>query len=239
MRFGLGDGSEHTLEEVGQNFAVTRERIRQIEAKALRKLRHPSPLPQAEGVPGGQPDLKPLGGQADRRGFLEAALGATVAAASARAATASGTQAAPEAPKGPARIRFAAIGLNHGHINGQTEAVMRGGGELVSFYAKEPDLVAAYQKRFPQAKLARSEQEILEDPKIQLVVSASIANERAPLGVRVMRAGQGLHGRQARHHDARPARRGAQGPEGDEAHLLDLLQRAAREPCHRRARASW
>ncbi len=42
MRFGLQDGSEHTLEEVGQNFAVTRERIRQIEAKALRKLRHPS-----------------------------------------------------------------------------------------------------------------------------------------------------------------------------------------------------
>jgi len=42
MRFGMGDGSEHTLEEVGQNFSVTRERIRQIEAKALRKLRHPS-----------------------------------------------------------------------------------------------------------------------------------------------------------------------------------------------------
>ncbi|HEX8089449.1 MAG TPA: sigma-70 family RNA polymerase sigma factor, partial [Blastocatellia bacterium] len=43
MRFGLGpNGSEHTLEEVGQHFAVTRERIRQIEAKALRKLRHPS-----------------------------------------------------------------------------------------------------------------------------------------------------------------------------------------------------
>ena len=42
MRFGLMDGSEHTLEEVGQHFAVTRERIRQIEAKALRKLRHPS-----------------------------------------------------------------------------------------------------------------------------------------------------------------------------------------------------
>jgi RNA polymerase primary sigma factor len=42
MRFGVGDGSEHTLEEVGQRFAVTRERIRQIESKALRKLRHPS-----------------------------------------------------------------------------------------------------------------------------------------------------------------------------------------------------
>ncbi len=42
MRFGVGDGSEHTLQEVGQTFAVTRERIRQIEANALRKLRHPS-----------------------------------------------------------------------------------------------------------------------------------------------------------------------------------------------------
>jgi RNA polymerase primary sigma factor len=42
LRFGVGDGSEHTLEEVGQSFAVTRERIRQIESKALRKLRHPS-----------------------------------------------------------------------------------------------------------------------------------------------------------------------------------------------------
>jgi RNA polymerase primary sigma factor len=42
MRFGVGGGSEHTLEEVGQSFTVTRERIRQIESKALRKLRHPS-----------------------------------------------------------------------------------------------------------------------------------------------------------------------------------------------------
>jgi predicted dehydrogenase len=128
--------------------------------------------------------------QADRRGFLEAALGATVVAASARAATASGAQAPPAAPAGAPRIKFAAIGLNHGHINGMTQAVIRGGGELVSVYAKEPDLLAEYQKRFPQAKPARSEAEILEDPKIQLVASAAIANERAPLGVRVMRAGK-------------------------------------------------
>jgi RNA polymerase primary sigma factor len=49
MRFGLDDGSEHTLEEVGQSFAVTRERIRQIEAKALRKLRHPTRRSKLEG----------------------------------------------------------------------------------------------------------------------------------------------------------------------------------------------
>lgn len=88
------------------------------------------------------------------------------------------------------RIRFSVISLNHGHINGQTNAVLRGGGELVSFYAKEPDLIADFQKRYPQAKLARSEAEILEDKSIQLVVSASIPNERAPLGIRVMQHGK-------------------------------------------------
>ncbi len=58
MRFGLEDGSEHTLEEVGQSFQVTRERIRQIEAKALRKLRHPSRSTQAESLRRRSPRLK-------------------------------------------------------------------------------------------------------------------------------------------------------------------------------------
>lgn len=92
---------------------------------------------------------------------------------------------------GPANsIKFSVIGLNHGHIYGQTEAVIRGGGELVSFYAKEPDLVAAFTKRYPQAKLAKSEQEILDDKSIQMVVSASIPIDRAPLGIEVMRHGK-------------------------------------------------
>lgn len=91
---------------------------------------------------------------------------------------------------GASLIRFSAIGLNHGHINSQVETVIRGGGELVSFYAKEPDLIAAFAKRFPQAKLARSEKEILEDTSVHLVVSAAIPVERAPLGIRVMQHGK-------------------------------------------------
>ena len=88
------------------------------------------------------------------------------------------------------RIRFSVIGMNHNHIYGQVDAVVRGGGELVSFYAKEPDLIAAFAKKYPQAKLARGEKEILEDKSIHLVLSSIIPNERAPLGIRVMRHGK-------------------------------------------------
>jgi predicted dehydrogenase len=88
------------------------------------------------------------------------------------------------------RIRFAVIGINHNHINSQVGAVLRGGGELVWLYAKEPDLVKAFQTRFPQVKVARSEDEILQDASIQLVLSSAIPVERAPLGIRVMRHGK-------------------------------------------------
>jgi predicted dehydrogenase len=90
----------------------------------------------------------------------------------------------------PPRIKFAVIGMNHGHIYGQVEAVTRGGGELVSFFAKEADLTAAFAKRYPNAKQAKSEAEILEDKSIQLVLSSGIPDERGPLGVRVMKAGK-------------------------------------------------
>jgi len=122
-----------------------------------------------------------------RRGFLKTSL-AGVAWTTARARTE--PQAAPPQPSRTPRLRFAAIGLNHGHINGQVDAVRRGGGEIVSFYAKEADLAAAFAQRYPQAKLARGEKEILEDPSIPLIVSASIPNERAPLGIAVMRHGK-------------------------------------------------
>ncbi|MEA5257872.1 Gfo/Idh/MocA family oxidoreductase [Arcicella aquatica] len=88
------------------------------------------------------------------------------------------------------KIKFAVIGMNHAHIYGQVEAVIRGGGELVAFYAKEADLAANFAKKYPNAKLASSETGILEDKSIQLVLSSIIANERAPLGIRVMKHGK-------------------------------------------------
>ena len=89
-----------------------------------------------------------------------------------------------------ARIRFSVIGMNHGHINSQVDSTIRGGGELVSYFAKEPELRASFAKRYPTAKAAADEREILEDKSIQLVVSAAIPDERAPLGVRVMQHGK-------------------------------------------------
>ncbi|MCE7070367.1 Gfo/Idh/MocA family oxidoreductase [Dyadobacter sp. CY327] len=96
----------------------------------------------------------------------------------------------PSTPDMPPRIQFSVIGMNHGHIYGQVEAVTRGGGELVSFYAKEEDLAAAFAKRYPQAKQAKSEAEILDDKSIQLILSSGIPDERAPLGIRVMKSGK-------------------------------------------------
>ena len=87
-------------------------------------------------------------------------------------------------------IRFSVIGLNHGHIYGQVEALIGGGGELVAVYAKEPELLQDFTKRYPDAKVAKSEDEILEDDTIQLVASAAIPVERAPLGIRVMQHGK-------------------------------------------------
>ena len=132
----------------------------------------------------------------DRRTFLKSSLSTAAVAASplvltARKGDAAQAPAAATAqPAAEPRLRFAAIGMNHGHIYGQCEALIRAGGQLVSFHAKEPDLAAAFQKRYPNATLAKSEDEILGDKRIQLVTSASIANERAPLGIRVMKAGK-------------------------------------------------
>jgi len=87
-------------------------------------------------------------------------------------------------------IKFAVIGLDHAHILGITAAVVRGGGQLVAFYSELPKEISGFQKLYPNARLAKSEDEILNDPSIQLVASASIPNLRAPLGIRVMKHGK-------------------------------------------------
>jgi len=87
-------------------------------------------------------------------------------------------------------VRFGVIGLNHNHIYGMTDLLLDAGGELAAFFAPEPELVAEFARRYPQAPRARSAEEILESSSIDLVASASISDERAGLGVSAMRHGK-------------------------------------------------
>ena len=100
------------------------------------------------------------------------------------------TVAASPQTKPKYSIKFAVIGLDHNHIMGITEAVRRGGGELAAVYSANLPALAEFQKRYVDVKVATSEDQILSDPSIQLVASAAIPDQRAPLGVRVMRHGK-------------------------------------------------
>ena len=93
-----------------------------------------------------------------------------------------------EAPKN--HIKFSVCGMSHDHIYGMVGAVERGGGELVSAWGEEPDKLAVFTKRFPNVKIVKTQEEIINDPSIQLVLSSQIANERAPLGLKVMKHGK-------------------------------------------------
>jgi predicted dehydrogenase len=134
-----------------------------------------------------------------RRSFLRAMGAAGVVGVLPEAAIALGGGAVVEqAPGNEAeadatpkyKIKFAVIGLDHAHIYGITAAVIRGGGELVAVYSNLPKNLAAFTKLYPMVKVAGSEEEILNDPAIQLVASAGIPVLRAPLGVRVMKRGK-------------------------------------------------
>ena len=87
-------------------------------------------------------------------------------------------------------IKFGVCGVSHDHIYGMIGAVQRGGGELVAAWVGEPDKLAAFTRRYPNVKIAKTQEEIVEDPSLQLVLSSQIANERAPLGVKVMHHGK-------------------------------------------------
>jgi predicted dehydrogenase len=132
----------------------------------------------------------------DRRTFLQAAglAGAFPALSTAAFAQTTGPatheKAHSPAPKARHSIRFGVIGLDHAHIHGMTQAVRRGGGQLVAVYGTDQRQLADFRARFGDVKLARSEDEIIEDPSIQLILGAPIPDQRAALGIKAMRAGK-------------------------------------------------
>jgi predicted dehydrogenase len=124
--------------------------------------------------------------QVDRRAFLKAVGAMSMSSIVEQVAAASPLPAST----GKHSIRFAVIGLDHYHIMAMTAAVIRGGGQLVSFYSNLPKAIADFQKLHPDARLARSEDEILDDPSIQLIAAAPIPRLRAPLGIKAMKRGK-------------------------------------------------
>lgn len=97
-----------------------------------------------------------------------------------------------ESPAEPPKyhIKFAVCGMSHDHVYGMVGAIQRGGGELVAAWGGEEDKRALFSKRFPDVKIVKTQDEILNDDSVQLVLSSQIANERAPLGVRAMKHGK-------------------------------------------------
>ncbi|MCZ8516757.1 Gfo/Idh/MocA family oxidoreductase [Paenibacillus filicis] len=108
--------------------------------------------------------------------------------------TSDGMNYAPQGKPNPVvksgEFAFAAIALDHGHINGMCNGLIEAGADLVAVYDRDPAKVEAFVKRFPQARAAASEAEILNDPSIKLVAAAAVPSERCALGLRVMDAGK-------------------------------------------------
>ncbi len=96
----------------------------------------------------------------------------------------------PDPVVGPDEFVFAAIGLDHGHIYGMCEGLIGAGATLRWVYDPDPAKVAAFRERFPQARAAREESEVLQDDGVHLVAGAAVTGDRCALGLRVMEAGK-------------------------------------------------
>jgi predicted dehydrogenase len=90
----------------------------------------------------------------------------------------------------PGDFVFAACSLDHGHIHGQCNGLIEAGGQIKWVFDPDPEKVAAFLEKHPGAKAARSLDEILDDPSVQMVAAAAVPNLRGPLGCRVMRSGK-------------------------------------------------
>jgi Predicted dehydrogenases and related proteins len=140
----------------------------------------------------------------NRRSFIASSAAALAASSllprTTRAADTSGVNRADGmnyAPKGkpqpvvkPGEFVFAAAHLDHGHIYGQCNGLTEAGGTLKWVFEPDQKKVEAFLKRFPDTKVARSLDEILDDPEVKLVAAAAVTSERGPLGCRVMEGGK-------------------------------------------------
>jgi predicted dehydrogenase len=90
----------------------------------------------------------------------------------------------------PGEFVFAAAHLDHSHIDGMCGSLVQAGGTIKWVYEPDAKKVAAFQRRHPQIKVARSLDEILADPEVKLVAAAAVTSERGPLGCKVMEGGK-------------------------------------------------
>lgn len=96
----------------------------------------------------------------------------------------------PNAVVKPGEFVFAAVALDHGHIYGMTNGLLEAGATLKWVYDRDPAKAAAFAEKFPQVKIAASEEEVLQDPEVQLIAGAAIPSDRCALGLRAMDAGK-------------------------------------------------
>jgi predicted dehydrogenase len=135
----------------------------------------------------------------ERRAILQL-LGATGALAGVQPAafggpapeTAAAAEVLPLEPEHKPKysIRFGVCGMSHDHIHGMIKAIQRGGGELVAAWGAEADKLDVFIKRYPNVKIVKDQDAILDDASLALVLSSQIANERAGIGVRAMKRGK-------------------------------------------------
>jgi predicted dehydrogenase len=137
----------------------------------------------------------------NRREFLTATAATLAAGSLALPVRADGTfqksdgmnyapQGKPNPVVGPGEFCFAAARIDHNHVYGMCNGLTEAGATLKWVYDPDPAKVKAFQAKFPQAKAARSVDEILGDPAVKLVASSAVTSERGPFGCRVMEAGK-------------------------------------------------
>jgi predicted dehydrogenase len=129
-----------------------------------------------------------MGSAATMGGFPHAAMGFGGETGRVREEALQAPAQAEAAPRH--HIKFGVCGMSHDHIYGMSAAIQRGGGEMVMAWGDEEDKIANFKKRFPDVKFARTKDEVLDDPSIQLVLTSQKANERAGIGIRAMKNGK-------------------------------------------------